>query len=58
MVRSPFQIGALAVTLGLNPEDSIRAISSTPSSIVAANRMKHASEYVEEGVKIVVPSRR
>jgi len=58
MVRSPFQISALAITLGLNQEDSIRAVSSTPSSIVTANRMKHASEYVEEGVKIVVPSRR
>jgi len=58
MVRSPFQMSSLAITLGLNPEDSIRAVSSTPWSIVAANRMKRASEYVEEGVKIVVPSRR
>jgi RNase P/RNase MRP subunit p30 len=57
MIRSPFQLSALAITLGLNTEESIRAVSSTPSAIVAANRTKRASEYVEEGVKIVVRSR-
>ena len=56
MVRSPFQISALATTLGLRQEESIRGVSSTPLSIVTENRKKHAPEYVEEGVKIVVPS--
>jgi len=58
MVRSPFQISALAMTLGLTQEESIRGVSSTPLSIVTENRKKRAPEYVEEGVKIVVPSRR
>jgi RNase P/RNase MRP subunit p30 len=56
MVRSPFQVSALAMTLGLTQEESIRGVSSTPLSIVRENRMKRAPEYVEQGVKIIIPS--
>ena len=58
MIRSPSEISALATALGLTEEESIRGVSSAPSSIVAENRKKRAADYVEEGVKIVVPSRR
>jgi RNase P/RNase MRP subunit p30 len=56
MIRSPLEISALATALGLTEEGSIRGVSSAPSSIVDENRKKRAPEYVEEGVKIVVPS--
>jgi RNase P/RNase MRP subunit p30 len=56
MIRSPFQMSALGTTLGLSKEESIRGVSSVPLSIVAGNREKRASDYVEEGVKIIVPS--
>ena len=58
MVRSPFQISALAMMLGLTREESLRGVSSAPLAIVTENRVKRSPEYVEEGVKIVVPSRR
>lgn len=58
MVRSPLQISAVAMTLGLSTEESIRGVSSAPSAIVEENRKKRSPEYVEEGVKIVLPPRR
>jgi RNase P/RNase MRP subunit p30 len=58
MIRSPSEISALATTLGMRHEDSIRGVSSLPSSIIAENLRKRAPEYVEEDVKIVLPSRR
>ena len=58
MVRSPLQISALAMCLGLTREESIRGVSSAPMAIVTENRRKRAPGYVEDGVKIVVPARR
>jgi RNase P/RNase MRP subunit p30 len=58
MIRSPLEITALATTLGLSEEESIRGVSSAPSSIVNENLKKRASNYIEEGVKIVIPSGR
>jgi len=58
MIRSPFQLSALATTLGLPREKAIRGVTSVPESIVAENREKRAPNYVEEGVKIVVQSGR
>jgi RNase P/RNase MRP subunit p30 len=58
MIRSPLEISALATALGLTEEESIRGVSLAPLSIVADNRKKRAADYVEEGVKIVVPSGR
>jgi RNase P/RNase MRP subunit p30 len=55
MVRSPLEISALATVLGLKEEESIKGVSSLPSSIVVENRKKRSSEYIEEGVTIVVP---
>ena len=58
MVSSPTQISALINVLGATREESAAAVASTPLAFVAQNRMKRAPEYVEEGVKIVVPARR
>jgi RNase P/RNase MRP subunit p30 len=55
MVRSPLEISALATVLGLREDESIKSVSSVPSSIVAENRKKRSPKYVEEGVTIVVP---
>lgn len=56
MVRSPLQMSALATTLGLPQEEAIRGVSSVPLAIITENRKKRSPEYVEEGVRIVVPS--
>jgi len=53
MVRSPLQVRALAVTLGLGEVESMRGVSSVPLTIVTDNRRRRSPEYVEEGVKIV-----
>jgi RNase P/RNase MRP subunit p30 len=58
MVRTPSELSALATTLGMKQDESTIAVSSLPLSIVATNVKKRAPEYVEEGVTIVVPTRR
>jgi len=58
MIRSPLQVSALGVALGLSHEEAVRGVSSAPLSIVAENRERRAPEYVEEGVKLVAQSRR
>ncbi len=58
MVRAPLQLSAIASTLGLSERASIAGVSSTPSSIITENVQKRKPESVEEGVKIVVSSRR
>jgi RNase P/RNase MRP subunit p30 len=56
MIRSPIELSALAASLGLSQQTSMTGVSSTPLSIVAENRKKREAEYVEEGVRIIVPS--
>jgi len=58
MVRSPVQLSAIASTLGLSETASIAGVSSTPSSIITENVQKRKAESIEEGVKIVISSRR
>ena len=58
MVRSPLQLMALATSLGLSRECSARGVSSEPSSILATNRAKRSPEFVEEGVKMIIPAGR
>ena len=58
MVRAPLQLGAIASTLGLSETASVAGVSSIPLSIIAENVKKRKPECVEEGVKIIVPSRR
>jgi len=58
MVRAPLQLSAIASTLGLSETASVAGVSSIPLSIIAENVKKRKPECVEEGVKIIVPSRR
>ncbi len=58
MVRSPIQLSAIASTLGLGGAVSMGAVSIVPASIITENAEKRKPEYVEEGVRIVVSSRR
>ena len=58
MVRAPLQLSAIASTLGLSETASVAGVSSIPLSIIAQNVKKRKPECVEEGVKIIVPSRR
>jgi RNase P/RNase MRP subunit p30 len=58
MVRAPRQLSAIASTLGLSESASVAGVSSIPLSIIAENVKKRLPECVEQGVKIIVPSRR
>lgn len=58
MVRSPSQLAALGSTLGLTEEQSTEGVSSTPLSIVTRNSSLRSSEYIEEGVRVVLPKTR
>jgi RNase P/RNase MRP subunit p30 len=58
MIRTPLQISALASTLGLPQKESLEGVTLTPMSIVTKNLKKRSPEYVEEGVRIVIPTRR
>jgi RNase P/RNase MRP subunit p30 len=58
MVRTPLQLSAIAFTLGLSETTSTAGVSSMPSSIITENVEKRKPEYVEEGVKIIISSRR
>ncbi|MGA2627068.1 MAG: RNase P subunit p30 family protein [Candidatus Bathyarchaeia archaeon] len=58
MVRAPRQLSAIASTLGLSETASVAGVSSVPLFIITENVKKRKPEYVEEGVKIIVSSRR
>jgi RNase P/RNase MRP subunit p30 len=58
MVRAPLQLSAIASTLGLSETASVAGVSSIPLSIITENVKKRKPENVEEGVKIIVSSRR
>jgi RNase P/RNase MRP subunit p30 len=58
MIRGPLQIAALGRTLGLSEKESLEGVSSTPSCIVTRNLEKRSPAYVEEGVKLVIPTRK
>jgi len=58
MVRSPSQIAALGSTIGLSKEQSAEGVSSTPRSIITRNSSLRSSEYIEEGVRVVLPKAR
>ena len=52
-VRSPMQVSAVGVMLGLTETESAAAISSIPSSIIESNTERRSPLYVEEGVRVV-----
>jgi RNase P/RNase MRP subunit p30 len=58
MIRSPSQIASLGSMIGLPIPQCKEAVSSLPATIVARNIERRSREYVEEGVKIVLPKAR
>jgi RNase P/RNase MRP subunit p30 len=58
VVRGPHQMAAIAYALGLSKERCLNAVSKTPSSIISNNLEKRSKNYVEEGVRVVLPKAR
>jgi RNase P/RNase MRP subunit p30 len=56
MIRSPLEISAIGLAIGLSREQSIQGVSDAPFSIIRRNSERRAREYVEQGVKIVLPT--
>ena len=55
LVRSASQIAALASAMGLSEMQSLAGVSSTPFSIIERNSARRSPQFVEEGVRIVLP---
>lgn len=55
MVRTPSQIVAIASMIGLSKEQSIRGVSEIPRSIIIRNSQRRSNEYIEEGVRVILP---
>ena len=55
MVRSPSQISALAKAVGLSGTRSLDGVSATPCSIIERNLFRRSPEFVEDGVRVVLP---
>ncbi len=53
MLRSPRDLVALGVLLGLENDDALKSVSKNPLSIVERNREKLSTKWVAEGLKIV-----
>jgi RNase P/RNase MRP subunit p30 len=58
MVRAPSQISALAEAVGLPLKQAAGGISEVPISILARNLERRSREYIEEGVRVVLPKTR
>jgi RNase P/RNase MRP subunit p30 len=55
LVRSPLQMKALASVMGLSETQAFSGVSSTPLSIIKRNLVHRSPEFVEEGVRVVLP---
>jgi len=53
LVRAPIQLAAVAEILGLNKQEAINGVSTSPSRIVKENVERRSRNYVEEGVKTI-----
>jgi RNase P/RNase MRP subunit p30 len=56
MIRSPLEISAIGMAIGLSREQSGHGVSDAPLSIIRRNSERRARGYVEEGVKLVSPA--
>lgn len=54
-VRSPLQLAALASVMGLSETQSHAGVSSEPLSIIQRNLAHQSPQFVEEGVRVVLP---
>jgi RNase P/RNase MRP subunit p30 len=52
-VRSPLQVSAIGMAIGLSREQSLRGVSQNPESIVRRNKERRSATYIEEGVRLV-----
>jgi RNase P/RNase MRP subunit p30 len=55
MVRAPGQLAALASAIGLSKAQSLSGVSDIPWSIISRNSQRRSQQYVEEGVRILLP---
>ena len=53
MMRSPRDMAALGIFLGLEESEAIKSVSKIPFNIVETNREKLSSKWISDGVKIV-----
>jgi RNase P/RNase MRP subunit p30 len=53
MIRTPEQLSAIGMILGLNERQARDGVSAIPWSIVEQNVERRSKEYVEEGVRVV-----
>jgi RNase P/RNase MRP subunit p30 len=54
-VRSPLQLAALASVMGLSEAQSHAGVSSVPLSIIERNIAHRSPQYIENGVRVVLP---
>jgi len=54
-VRSPLQIAALASAMGLSETQSQAGVSATPIGIIKHNLAYRSPQFIEEGVRVVLP---
>jgi RNase P/RNase MRP subunit p30 len=54
-VRTPLQIAALASAMGLSETQSHAGVSAIPLSIIKRNLAHRSPQFVEEGVRVVLP---
>lgn len=55
MVRSPSQVASVALMLGLSADQSRLGLTEVPFSLIERNMFRRSNEYVEEGVRLVMP---
>lgn len=55
MVRSPSQVASVALMLGLSADQSRLGLTELPFSLIERNILRRSNEYVEEGVRVVMP---
>ncbi len=53
MMRSPRDMAALGIFLGLEESEAIESVSKIPFNIVETNREKLSSKWISDGVKMV-----
>jgi RNase P/RNase MRP subunit p30 len=54
-VRTPLQMRALASAMGLTETQTLAGVSSTPLAIIERNLTHRSLNYIEEGVRVVLP---
>ncbi len=55
MVRTPTQIAAVGSAIGLSEEQSLHGVSEIPLAMIMRNSSRRSREYIEEGVRVVLP---